>query len=319
MHVVTFIFVCLEVLILAHLVLYRLIRPDIKETHFSIALLALLIVYNVTGGLLPDEQLPGSHYFQLCVAYGTGFITPCYFPFYVFKVFDLKKMKFHAYVGVFLFLLLPYLIFVTILGVTKELEDAKRLLIIPILYALWVLYSLHRAIRFKYGQSFESRASKEEIIILFLSLASWVGVPVIDYFNLGQAGEAFITNMGFLLLFSLQVKRHILHLRKEHERLLVTEERLSGWNKAHESKEKKVTSLASTDHAENTFELNAKAFQLTKREKEIVQYIAMGYTYKSIAALLYISERTVNKHVQNIFEKVDVSNKMELIKKLQGL
>src|SRR5688572_13046778 len=97
MHIVTFIFVCIEIVIFFYLLIYKLARPDDKTASLNIFLILLLIIYNITGGLLPDPQLPGSQFIQLVIAYFTGFITPCYFPFYVYKAFDLEKMKFHAY------------------------------------------------------------------------------------------------------------------------------------------------------------------------------------------------------------------------------
>ena len=39
-----------------------------------------------------------------------------------------------------------------------------------------------------------------------------------------------------------------------------------------------------------------------------------GYTYKAIAESLFISENTMKFHVKNIYHKLNVNNKMELIK-----
>ena len=61
MHIVTFAFVCIELAILFYLILHRLARPDDKATSLNIVLIVLLIVYNVTGGLLPDPNMPGSY------------------------------------------------------------------------------------------------------------------------------------------------------------------------------------------------------------------------------------------------------------------
>ncbi len=142
MHIITFIFVCIEIVIFFYLLIYRLARPDNKTTTLNIILIFLLITYNVTGGLLPDPNLPGSVFIQNDIAYFTGFITPCYFPYYVYKAFGLEKMKFHAFKGVYLFLILPYFIFIVIYGVSNNLMTAKNLFILPVLYAFWVLYSL---------------------------------------------------------------------------------------------------------------------------------------------------------------------------------
>lgn len=241
MHIATFLFVCIEIVIFFYLVIYRLARPDDKKAHLNIILIALLIVYNVTGGLLPDPNLPGSYLLQTSIAYATGFITPCYFPYYVLHAFGLEKMRFHAYKGVYLFLMLPYFLFAGVFVTTGDLETAKNLLILPVLYALWVVYSLIKAIRFKYGNKLESNESREEVTVLFLSISSWVGLPIIDYFNLGQVAEATITNVGFLLLLGLQVKRHIKEMRKEHEKLIESEMRLLNWNTSLQNEVEKRT------------------------------------------------------------------------------
>ncbi|MES1221429.1 MAG: LuxR family transcriptional regulator, partial [Bacteroidota bacterium] len=136
----------------------------------NIILISLLITYNITGGLLPDPMLPGSFFVQECIAYGTGFITPCYFPYYVYKAFKLERMKFHAYRGIYLFLIFPYLLFVFVFALSNHLGSAKNILIIPVVYASWVIISLRKAIKYKYSNDFSSHASKEETAILFFSL-----------------------------------------------------------------------------------------------------------------------------------------------------
>ena len=45
--------------------------------------------------------------------------------------------------------------------------------------------------------------------------------------------------------------------------------------------------------------------QLTKREREILQYIAEGYTSPQIAKMLFISKKTVENHRANIMEKLE--------------
>jgi signal transduction histidine kinase/DNA-binding NarL/FixJ family response regulator len=230
MYIVTFIFVSIEIVIFFYLVIYKLARPDDKITFLNIILIFLLITYNITGGLLPDPNLPGSFFMQNVIAYATGFITPCYFPYYVYKAFGLKKMKFHAYRGVYFFLIIPYIIFVVVFAVSNNLTTAQNVLVLPVLYALWVIYTLIKAIKYKYGNLLTSKESKEEAAVLFLSLTPWVGLPIIDYFHLGQVVEASITNTGFLLLLALQLSRHIKQTRIEHQQLIESEKQLLNWN-----------------------------------------------------------------------------------------
>ena len=48
---------------------------------------------------------------------------------------------------------------------------------------------------------------------------------------------------------------------------------------------------------------------LSAREVEILRLVAAGLTNRAIAEELTISERTVDRHVSNIFTKLDVSTR----------
>lgn len=52
--------------------------------------------------------------------------------------------------------------------------------------------------------------------------------------------------------------------------------------------------------------------KLTKRETEIAELVAWGASKCEIAARCYISERTVENHCRNIFEKVGITKATEL-------
>lgn len=58
-------------------------------------------------------------------------------------------------------------------------------------------------------------------------------------------------------------------------------------------------------------------FELTKRELEILDRLAAGETYQQIADKLFISPKTVRKHIENIYQKLHVHNKVEAIQKAQ--
>lgn len=70
--------------------------------------------------------------------------------------------------------------------------------------------------------------------------------------------------------------------------------------------------------AVNYFEQNCKAYHLTSREIDIVKLIREGSTYREIGEKLFIAEGTVRKHVEHIFEKTDVSNKIALLRKIDN-
>jgi two-component system nitrate/nitrite response regulator NarL len=51
---------------------------------------------------------------------------------------------------------------------------------------------------------------------------------------------------------------------------------------------------------------------LSDREKEIVQLVAQGFRNREIGERLFISEQTVKNHLHNIFDKLGVSDRLEL-------
>lgn len=54
---------------------------------------------------------------------------------------------------------------------------------------------------------------------------------------------------------------------------------------------------------------------LSKREQEILAYLAKGHLYKEIAATLHISVETVRTHLRNIYEKLHVRTRTEAVLK----
>lgn len=58
---------------------------------------------------------------------------------------------------------------------------------------------------------------------------------------------------------------------------------------------------------------------ISKREYEILEQIAKGLSNKEIADKLSVSENTVKTHSSRIFEKLDVSRRMQAIQKAKEL
>jgi two-component system, NarL family, nitrate/nitrite response regulator NarL len=55
-----------------------------------------------------------------------------------------------------------------------------------------------------------------------------------------------------------------------------------------------------------------RPFGLTSRELQVVQAVVAGYSNKEIAARLGISQNTAKHHLSSIFDKLGVSNRLEL-------
>jgi DNA-binding NarL/FixJ family response regulator len=59
-------------------------------------------------------------------------------------------------------------------------------------------------------------------------------------------------------------------------------------------------------------------YNLTAREREIVRAVAEGLTYREIADRCGIAGSTVKKHILNIYRKMEVSSRVEFMKKVMG-
>ena len=52
--------------------------------------------------------------------------------------------------------------------------------------------------------------------------------------------------------------------------------------------------------------------KLTPREFDVLRLIARGYTYRELAEQIFISPKTVEKHVSNVLAKLQLTNRHEL-------
>ena len=54
--------------------------------------------------------------------------------------------------------------------------------------------------------------------------------------------------------------------------------------------------------------------RLTDRETEVLRLVAKGMSYKQIAERLVLSHRTVQNHVQNTLRKLQLHNRVQLVR-----
>jgi DNA-binding NarL/FixJ family response regulator len=60
-------------------------------------------------------------------------------------------------------------------------------------------------------------------------------------------------------------------------------------------------------------EMTAQIEALTEREREVLTHAAYGRTNKEIGGILFISDRTVQGHLKNIYEKLGVATRTEAV------
>lgn len=61
--------------------------------------------------------------------------------------------------------------------------------------------------------------------------------------------------------------------------------------------------------SESNEDLLSAAFDLTSREAEVLFWLTLGKTNRDISAILGLSARTVNKHLEQVFQKMGVDNR----------
>jgi two-component system, NarL family, nitrate/nitrite response regulator NarL len=74
-----------------------------------------------------------------------------------------------------------------------------------------------------------------------------------------------------------------------------------------------LVALLGSTHRANTDPERVKINMLTEREREIIRLLAEGLRNKQIGERLFISEITVRHHLTSIFNKLAVSDRVELL------
>ena len=77
--------------------------------------------------------------------------------------------------------------------------------------------------------------------------------------------------------------------------------------------------IAVCEHGLSASVKHSSGSVLSLREVEILELLEQGSNSKDIAAALYISQNTVKRHLQNIYQKLDVHNKTLAIKAYRDL
>ena len=330
MHVVTATFIIFEIIMLLfQLPLYLAKREKMRK--YYLILLILLIIKNIAMGLFPNPKISfiplGAQY---GLTYGAGFVMSSYFPFYFYKAYDIGQLKWHATRGIFFFLHLPFFL---IAGITyflkQDIDQAiDNGLIIPASYGIILGYVLFKAIQDKYRCV--ERKDYLQIIGVYCAVIPYASLAFLAYFRIDQVNEALLTNGGFTIVTLLFVRQSIHDVRSDLVRLKEIEKAeeavpsfsigeiqttLMPVEFAH--KDEQIVVNESFDPSMR-LEMNMNEFGLTTKEKEVVRLLKLGYTNEEIGNSLNIQVGTVKKHLENIFRKVLVKNRLELIHKLEN-
>ena len=109
---------------------------------------------------------------------------------------------------------------------------------------------------------------------------------------------------------------YLLKDEKPERLLLAIEDAISGGAPMSATIASRALKMLKSNLSQNLHTSQEKAMarnevDLTRREWEILQDISNGLGYQQIADKLVISPKTVRKHIENIYEKLRVHNKVE--------
>ncbi len=307
LHLVIFGIIIFEIVILFNQWFIYKTRLNEKKRLYHLILLILLILFNLIEGFFPDNRITFvPPLLQNFLGFGYGYLFAAYCPFFFWRTMELRKLQFDGKYG-FLFLLIPVIVFYGVLyPINRDISFTRKYVyIIPALYAARLFIITIRAIRSTYRTDHNRNRFKERLLLYL----SWVPVTVAPFMGAWLGLEKWIIttiiNLGFLIVDPIYIKQAIWLFRSERDKHQILMNKLEEMNTA--------APPVSTDN----FLENCKAFGFTKREIQIAELVSQGLEYKRIAELLFISEKTVAKHVQNIFFKAGVANKVSLINALK--
>lgn len=262
----------------------------IQQTLFLL-LSILVLCYNTLYGMFSKETTNLSFEIQEILIISSYILLSIYLPLYFLKAFHFNTIKFFAYWGGVLFLLLPYFLFHITPNYIIIFESSSSFkMVVPMVYGASMVYFYMTSLCKEYSNLI-LLFSKFEIVTIFVSLIMWSLLPIIMHFGINNLIGNFIVNSCFMFLIIILLKKNFSIYKRKYEEMLLTY-----------SVEK-----------DNEF---IDTFNFTTREKEIISYLAKGYTYKEIGETLFISDRTVGKHVSNIYAKTGVNQKYDLLGKL---
>lgn len=299
MHPIVLGIIIIELIMLGAQGAYYLERPFQGNRIWYILFLILLLTFNIVNGFLPNPVLDIPLYLQYIFRNGVGFLTVSYFPFQFFKKLQIINSEFQKRKQMQFLLIIPYpIIFFITYTAFKDFEKAHRYSIfIPGINNLVMMVLIGRTI-WNISQKNADRKTSLEEKLAFIMLTTRLFVYPAIHLSWGKTIETIFINLGptafnILLLYNC-IKT--VRFEQEHFRQLISF-----------APQKKVIAL------------NCKIHMLSERETEIAMLLCHRLKRQQIADKLFLSVRTVDKHVERIFVKAGVSSRENLLEKLNNL
>jgi len=152
--------------------------------------------------------------------------------------------------------------------------------------------------------------------VILISIISWV---ISDYFidvykRISSEREMMVGSIIEMTVLTYALSVRMKQLREENERI-----RKMLVQYVSEIEELKHLLENRPANKEQKDQKLSDEWNLTDREIEVLQFIAQGYTNVEIGNKLFISVNTIKYHTKNIFEKLNASNRVEALMKLNQI
>ena len=237
-HLILAFIILIEILIAFYNSILYLSRPNDKSRLKYLILTILFIQYNISGGLFVDERLPFPIMYQGSIAIFSSLLMSAYLPYYLYRTLNLKALRFFAYQGSIYFILLPYIFaFLIPLLIFKNYSLAtKCYIVIPILYSFPFLYFLTKAFINEKRNNEHNSIYKNQLFTAYLAMLFWILMPIVFFFNGDQISEHLVSNIGYLIMSVVFIRKNIIDSRDEYNKLIQSEAELLKINKTLEQK-----------------------------------------------------------------------------------
>jgi DNA-binding CsgD family transcriptional regulator/tetratricopeptide (TPR) repeat protein len=151
---------------------------------------------------------------------------------------------------------------------------------------------------------YESEKKDEKIKLLYLESKIQKGRIVIQFLAIGLL---VILTVFFIIFNRMRLRNQnleIMEMRHTIEEYIV-----------------QITKLEEEDFLKSKVDISSKIeeYGLSVREGEVLTYIAQGMKNQEIANYMFVSLSTIKSHTKNIFNKLDVRNRIEAAKKAQAI
>lgn len=277
--------------------IYDLFRyPERRWQWLDFFLLGLLIKFNLITGLLPDVHFGLDIKLQYMLAYGISYLTGAYFPFYYYRMYRLKKLRWWATWGVVIFEFLPFLVCNVLLYAWngKLVIDREWGVAIPAIYGVVILLLMLRESIHKYRSGKDKTQYYCELLV-WGGIVPWELMVIFAFHEEIQWLRILLGNMGWLAIIVAKIAKNVVKTRRDQA---------------------KLRRLDFEDIVPETLKANSASAGMSVREIEIILLLRERLPNSQIADKLFVSENTVKTHVQNIMKKAGVSSRSDLIWKL---